>query len=31
MVGEDGWLDAAWPDPLGCQHQLQSFSILFDE
>ena len=31
VVREDGWPDAAWPDPSGRQHQLRPFSILLDE
>ena len=31
VVREDGWPDAAWPDPLGRQYQLRPFSILLDE
>ena len=31
MVRKDGWPDAAWPNFLGRQHQLQPFSILVDE
>ena len=31
VVREDGWSDAAWPDPLGRQYQLRPFSILLDE
>ena len=32
VVKEDGWPDAAWPDPLGYQYQLQPWTtILLDE
>ena len=28
VVKEDGWLDAAWPDPLGRQRQLQPWTTI---